>query len=287
MKFAFIKANSSEFSVKKMCHVLEVSRSGYHAWVNHTPSVREIENKSLLEEIKTIHQENRQCYGSPRITKELHARGQMVGENRVAGIMKKNKIAAENKRKFRVQTTDSRHDLPISPNLLEQNFHAARPNEIWLSDITYVPAGNRWAYLCAFKDLCTMEIVGWAMADHMRAELVIEALAMALKRRTPLEGLIVHSDRGVQYASQKFRAELDLHGFRSSMSRKGDCYDNAPMESFFGSLKVEEVYKTKYMTLEEARIKIFDYIECFYNRKRRHSSLGYVSPIEYLNKVDD
>jgi len=284
MKFALIEANSSVLSVKKMCRLLDVSRSGYYAWLARPPSAREVRRERLAEVIVEIHVANRGRYGSPRIAAELRERDYRVGENTVAAIMREKGISAENKRKFRVATTNSKHDLPIAPNLLGRDFRAARPNEAWLSDITYIPTAEGWAYLCAIKDLCSREIVGWALADHMRTELVLEALRMAVGNRRPGPGLIFHSDRGVQYASAAFRAELARHGFAQSMSGKGNCYDNAPMESFFGSLKTEEVHRRRYATLAEAKRNLFDYIEVFYNRRRRHSSLNYLSPVEYLKQ---
>lgn len=286
MKYAFIKAHRSELSVTKMCNFLEVSRSGFHDWENRKPSHRTVENKNLLEEIRAIHRENRFVYGSPRITDELNERRkehEKIGENRVARIMQEAGISGQISASFKVQTTDSDHDFPISPNLLAQDFLVDRPNETWLSDITYIRTGEGFGFLCAIKDLFDETIVGWSFANHLRADLLIEAFRRALFNRQPGQGLIFHSDRGVQYASDSFRKELKLHKFRQSMSRKGNCYDNAPMESFFARLKVEEVYRNKYRTIAEARRNLFDYIDGFYNRKRKHSRLGYLSPIEYLN----
>ena len=288
MTFAFIEANRSEFSVEKMCRFFEVSKSGFYDWKKRKPSQRSVENERLLEKIKEIHDENRGVYGSPRITDELNEiRAQddekKVGKNRVARIMRENGISGLISAFFKVQTTDSKHELPISPNLLGQDFSAVRPNQIWLSDLTYIRTGQGFGYLCAIKDLYDETIVGWAFAKHMRTELVIEALHRAVFKRRPGAGLIFHSDRGIQYASNSFRAEMKKLKFRQSMSRKGNCYDNAPMESFFGRLKVEEVYRKNYRTIAEARRNLFDYIEVFYNRKRKHSRLGYLSPIEYLN----
>lgn len=218
------------------------------------------------------------------MARELQDRGVQVSENRVARIMAKSGICADTKPQFRIQTTDSRHDFPISPNLLEQNFTAERSNQIWCSDITYIRTGEGFGYLCVIKDLYDEKIVGWSFRRHMKTELILEALRSAVFRRRPGRGVTFHSDRGVQYASDAFRRELKLHGFRQSMSRKGNCYDNAPAESFFARLKVEEVYRNKYKTLSVAQRNLFDYIEGFYNRKRKHSRLDYRSPEEISNE---
>lgn len=286
MKYAFIKQNRSGISVEKMCSYLEVSQSGYYDWLDRKPAARTVENEKILREIKSIHSENRGVYGSPRITdslNELRTDGAKIGVNRVARIMKINGISGEIKASFKVQTTDSSHRNAISPNLLEQNFYAEAPNRIWLSDITYVRTGEGFGFLCAIKDMYDEKIVGWAFEKHMRTELVLKAFRKAIFSRHVLSGLIFHTDRGVQYASEEFRNELKLFGISQSMSGKGNCYDNAPMESFFGRLKVEEVYRNKYRTISEARRNIFDYIEGFYNRKRKHSKLKYLSPHEFMN----
>jgi transposase InsO family protein len=282
MKFAFIEANRSEFSVMKMCRVLEVSRSGYHAWLARPQSNRGAENEALVEEIREIHKERRGTYGSPRITAELRDRGRRVGKNRVARLMKNEGISGKIAKKFRVQTTDSNHDYPISPNLLEQDFSVSRINRVWASDISYIRVGNGWIYICVVIDLCNREVIGWEISTSLNAEIAVAALRKAIRKRKPGRGVIFHSDRGVQYASCKFRKELKDNGFKQSMSGKGNCYDNAPVESFFHTLKVEEVYRKKYRTFEEAKRNLFDFIEVFYNTTRKHSSLFYMSPKEYL-----
>ena len=282
MKFAFIKANSSEFSVKKMCDVLEVSRSGYYDWLERPPSSRETANESLLEKIRDAFAANREVYGSLRIAKELQDMGYVAGKNRVAAIMRKHGITAKIEKKFRVKTTDSNHQYPISPNLLNQVFTVSGPNQAWVSDITYILVGDGWRYLCIIEDLFNREIVGWSLGDNLRTGLVTSAFHQAVATKKPQAGMIFHSDRGAQYASHEFRDELEKHGILSSMSRTGNCYDNAPAESFFHTLKVEEVYRKKYATEEEARRNLFDYIEVFYNRIRKHSSLNYLSPTQYL-----
>jgi len=282
MKYSFLKENCSRFSVKKMADMLDISRSGYYSWLTRPESRRSRDNQIIKERIEEIFEDNRKVYGSPRITNSLREEGLRIGCNRVARIMKINGISAKINKKFRVQTTDSNHDFPISPNRLKQKFQASRPNRIWVSDITYIKIGIKWAYLCIIEDLFNNEIVGWSFASHMRTEMVIAAFRSAVNKRNPDSGLIFHSDRGSQYASHDFRQELENHDFKSSMSRKGNCYDNAPAESFFHTLKNEEVRRKKYKSFKEAKRNLFDYIEVFYNRRRKHSSLGYLSPVQYL-----
>ena len=281
MKYAFVEAHRSECSVKKMCTVLEVSRSGYSCWRKRNPSRREVQNRELTKEIRRIHQESRGVYGSPRITEELRENGKKVGENRVARLMKIERIQGVMPRKFKVQTTDSNHSFPAAPNLLNQDFSASEPNRIWVSDLTYIRTESGFGYLCAVKDLYDDVIVGWSYASHMRTEMVLEALRSAVFKRKPGAGLIFHSDRGSQYASDDFREELKVFGFEQSMSGKGNCYDNAKIESFFARLKIEEVHRRRYRNHREAKENLFDYIEVFYNRRRRHSRLNYLSPIEF------
>lgn len=285
MKFSFIEENRSNHSVKKMCQILEVSRSGYHAWRSRPESERQKSDKVLLTEIRRLHEESNCVYGSPKIHQDLKELGYKVGRKRVERIMRQNGIQSVVRRKFRVSTTDSRHNLPVAPNLLNRQFKVDKPNRIWVSDITYIPCGDRFAYLCVVKDLFNHEPIGWTLEYHMRADMVVAALKRAINKRRPGSGLIFHSDRGSQYASAEFRDVLKAHGMTQSMSRKGNCWDNAPMESFFKSLKVEEVYRKVYHSLEEARKNIFAYIEVFYIRKRRHASLGYQTPEEFLKKV--
>ena len=256
MKFEFIKNNRSTVSVKKMCSFLEVSESGYYDWLVRRPSQREIENKNLLFEIKEIYHKNRKVYGSPRIADALNesrSDDKKIGENRVARIMKNNFISGNMKSSFKVQTTDSNHDKRISPNLLDQEFQAELPNQVWLSDITYIRTGEGFGYLCAIKDLYDERIVGWSFEKHMRTELVLKAFRKAVFSRQVHGKLIFHSDRGVQYASDEFRKELNLFGLTQSMSGKGNCYDNAPLESFFGALKTELVFHQQYATRAETR----------------------------------
>lgn len=263
-----------------MCRMLSVSRSGYYAWLVRSESARSVDNRRMLAKIRAIHARSRKTYGSPRVYKKLRADGEICGEGRVARLMAANGIRAKQKRKFRV-TTDSRHNLPVAENVLSRQFDVAEPNRVWACDITYIPTGEGWLYLSAVMDLYSRKIVGWSMSDRLERPLVIDALIMAQRRRKPAEGMLHHSDRGSQYASHEYRTDLRMYGMTPSMSRKGDCWDNAPVESFFGTLKTELVHHRKYRTREEARRDIFEYIEVFYNRERLHSSLGYLSPTDF------
>ena len=269
-----------EFRMVKMAKVLDVSLSGYYAWRKRRKSKRHQENDNLLIAIRDIYHEGRKTYGSPSIWVELNKRGISCGKNRVARLMKNNGIYAVTKRRFKV-TTDSRHKEPIAENLLKKGVIIQRPNRIWVSDITYIWTRERWMYLSVILDLHSRKIVGWSMRKHLRKELVTEALSMAYNRRKPVPGLIFHSDRGVQYASESVRSFLSRRGFVQSMSDKGNCYDNAYAESFFHTLKTELIYQNNYQTREDAKQDIFEYIEVFYNRKRRHSALGYLSPEQF------
>lgn len=279
MKFAFIKENLSEiFSIGVVCEVLEVSRSGYYARLRRPQSNQSKRREELAQKIQAVHQENRSVYGSPRVCEALLIQGERVCENTVADIMKEREIRAKQKKKFVPVTTDSRHHQPVAQNILNREFTAEMPNQKWVVDITYIPTDEGWLYLAGVMDLFSRRIVGWSMADHMQTELVSDALQMAIARRCPDEGLLHHSDRGVQYASDDYLHLLQSHKIEASMSGKGNCWDNAAMESFWSTLKTEEVYQNIYATREQARASIFEYIEIFYNRKRLHSSLGYKSP---------
>ena len=249
-------------------------------WRSRPESQRSAANRELVDDIKRVHRDTNGRYGSPRIHVELKAQGRGASRGRIERLMRHHGIRAIMARPRRVRTTDSRHDLPIAPNLLDRNFTATAPNRIWLADITYIETDQGWLYLAVVMDLFSRKIVGWAMADHLRADLPLAALRMATSAQRPGVGLIHHSDRGVQYASAEYRKLLQSAGFKASMSRKADCYDNAPMESFFHTLKTELVYHTHYATRAEATRDIFAYIEGFYNRTRRHSAIGYLSPIE-------
>jgi len=278
VKYAFIQSDLWAYDVTLCCVILEVSRSGYYAWKDRPQSATAGRREILEQKIRSVHLENRQVYGSPRIYKALVKAGEKVCENTVADIMMERGIAAKSKKKFVPVTTDSSHDQPVAENLLDRQFTAALPNRKWVVDITYIFTAEGWLYLAGVLDLCSRKIVGWAMADHMKTDLVSDALTMAIIHRHPGEGLLHHSDRGVQYASEDYRKLLKTHGIQPSMSGKGDCWDNACCESFWATLKTEEVYLNHYATRQQARQAIFEYIEVFYNRKRLHSSLGYVSP---------
>jgi transposase InsO family protein len=278
VKFAFIKKQLSGFAVDVCCVVLEVSRSGYYAWLKRPTSTRARRREELAGKIELVHGQNRRVYGSPRVCRTLRALGESVCENTVADIMKERHIRAKCRRKFVPATTDSRHQQPVTANTLDRQFDAKLPNQKWAVDITYIPTDQGWLYLAGVIDLCSRKIVGWSMADHMQVQLVSDALKMAVARRCPGEGLLHHSDRGVQYASEDYVHLLQRHGMQISMSGKGDCWDNAVMESFWATLKTELVNDEHYATHEQARTSIFEYIEVFYNRKRIHSTLGYVSP---------
>lgn len=280
MTYSFIHKHRFLFRVEKMCQVLDVSRSGYYAWVKRPKSKRKKLNEELLARIKHIHKVSRETYGSPRITHALKNEGIKCGRNRVAKLMKENDIKAKTKRKFKA-TTNSKHDYPVAPNVLNRNFTATKPNQLWVADITYIPTDEGWLYLAAIVDLFQRKVVGWAMDSTMTKQLCIDALKQAIGRQHPSPGLIHHSDRGVQYASKEYQKVLKKHGFIASMSRKGNCYDNACMESFFGTLKTELIYFTRFKTRAQARLAIFEYIEVFYNRIRLHSKLGYKSPIDF------
>ena len=263
-----------------MCRVLGVSRSGYYAWRKREPSAAQVRREELTAEVTQIHGEVRQRYGRPRMHAELVARGHTCCVNFVADLMRAVGISATRPRKF-VRTTDSNHSLPVAANVLDRQFEVAEPNAVWVADMTYIPTREGWVYLAAVEDLFSRRVVGWSMDATMTSRLVVDALAMAVCGRRPGEGVLAHSGRGSQYASEHYQRVLAGDGIVCSMSRRGDCWDNAPMESFFASLKKELVHREEYATREQAKASIFEYIEVFYNRVRRHSSLGYVAPAEY------
>jgi len=269
-----------------MCRVLEVSRSGYYSWSGHQVSVRHRENDRLLVQIRQAYVRGRGTYGSPRITAELRSDGIACGKNRVARLMRQNGIKAKTKRRFKA-TTKSRHELLVAENLLNGRVPAEASNQVWVSDITFIWTKEGWMYLAAILDAFNRQIVGWSMGDTLSHGILAEALDKAFRRRKPEVGLIFHSDRGTQYASYAFRDLLDRYGFVPSMSSTGHCYDNALMESFFHTLKTELIYFEKYRTRQEARGSVFEYIEIFYNRTRRHSSLNYYSPAEFEKRASE
>ncbi len=266
--------------MKRMCRVLSVSESGYYGWRKREPSQRQRENERLTEQIRQAFQQGRQVYGSPRVHAHLRAQGIGCGKHRVARLMRQAGLQAVQKRR-RVRTTDSQHSDPVAPNLLQRDFTAPAPNRKWLTDLTAIWTSQGWLYLAVVLDVYSRLIVGWAMAPHRQESLVEAALWMALNRRRPVEELLHHSDRGSQYSSLAYQSVLAQFQIQVSMSRKGDCYDNAMMESFFGSLKTECVHRCAYQSHLEARLSIFEWIEVFYNRQRRHSSLAYLSPVAY------
>jgi transposase InsO family protein len=278
VKFAFIKENRAFWPVVAMCRVLRVSRGGFFAWLKRPACARSRRQQELIGKIRLAYQDNRELYGSPRVHRALLIEGERVSRNTVARLMRQEKIRAKNKRKFVPRTTNSRHQQPVVANLLDRDFQAAGPNRKWLADITYVATAQGWIYLAGVLDCFSRKIVGWSMADHMETSLVCDALRMALIHRQPSARLLHHSDRGVQYASEDYMHLLQSNKMAISMSGKGDCWDNAMMESFWATLKTELLHEPIYATRDEARAAIFEYIEVFYNRKRLHSSLGYVSP---------
>jgi putative transposase len=285
VRFAWIRTHAAAegWPVAVVCDVLDVSRSGYYACRDRPASARARRRVRLTVEVKAAHAASRGTYGSPRVHADLAARGVACCENTVAKVMRQAGVRSTVARQFRVRTTDANHPHPVADNLLDRDFAAAAPDRKWAADITYVSTDQGWLYLAAVIDLCTRKVVGWAMADHLRAELCTDALAMALARRDPPPdaGLVHHSDRGCQYACAVYRELLAARGIACSMSRAGDCYDNAVVESFWGTLKRELVYHEHYPTRDRARASIFEWIEGWYNRKRRHSALDYKSPEEY------
>lgn len=280
MIFAFIQAHQQHWPVAVLCDTLGVSRAGFYAWQKRPASTRQQRRHALLVEIRAIHSEAKERYGSPRVAEELARRGVPCCVNTVAKLMQEHDIRAKSARKFR-PGTDSDHALPVADNVLDRQFDPQGPNERWVTDITYIPTREGWLYLAVVEDLYSRRIVGWAMAKTMTSRLVVDALQLAVQRRLPGHGLLAHSDRGSQYASEHYQGLLAQHGIICSMSRRANCWDNAPMESFFASLKKELVHHEDFQTRAEARASIVEYIEMFYNPKRLHSSLGYVSPAEY------
>jgi putative transposase len=276
-----IEAEKANFKVALMCRSLDVRRSGYYAWRRREPSRRARENAALSEAIREIFEDSRRTYGSPRVHAELVGRGHQIDVKRVARLMSEMGLAARRKPKFR-KTTDSDHDLPVASNVLDREFEVDEPDRVWVGDITYVWTLEGWMYLAIVIDLYSRRVVGWSMADHMRTELVLEALTAALGTRTPSEtGLLFHSDQGSQYAAHAYQQALDAAGIACSMSRRANCWDNAVAESFFGTLKTELVHNIIFTTKASAKFSVAEWIDVFYNGKRRHSTIGYVAPAEY------
>ncbi len=280
MKFRFIDVAKEEFPVTRLCQVLGVSQSGYFAWRSRPASCRQREDLVLLAHVRSAFIRSHETYGSPRMTCELQDKGLKVGRRRTARLMRENGLKARQKRRFK-RTTDSHHGFPIAPNLLEQDFSAERPNEKWAADISYLWTNEGWLYLAVVLDLFARRVVGWAVSDSLHKELALEALRKALAIRRPGEGLIHHADRGSQYCSNEYQAALKKHGIQISMSGKGNCFDNAVVETFFKTLKSELVWRTVFETRAEAKQAIGHYIDGFYNPVRRHSTLDYVSPVQF------
>jgi putative transposase len=280
MRFRFIEERRDKFPVTRMCKVLAVSSSGYYAWRQRPPSAREMANRELYKKIEAVYNENHGVYGSPRIYWELKDQGLACSENRIARLMRLRGLQAKQSKRFKTTTKRNRAH-PAAPNLLKRDFTADRPDQKWLADITYIATLEGWLYLAAILDLHTRRIVGWAMSDRMTSALTMAALKMALLQRQPQASLIHHSDQGSQYTDQAYQALLKDRGIRASMNGAGSWYDNAPMESFFGTLKSELVHHCVYHTRDEAKADVFYYIESFYNRRRRHSALDYLSPEAY------
>lgn len=279
MKFAFILAEKA-FPITILCSVLEVSRSGFHAWRKRPPPRRARSDAQLTTHVASIHERSRKTYGSPRVHAELKAKGVRVGKKRVERLMRENGIRARRKRRFR-KTTDSKHPHPIAPNVLARKFDVAAPNRVWATDVTAIWTLEGWLFLAVMLDLYSRRVVGWAASANNDTALATDALRAALRTRRPATGLMHHSDRGTPYASAEYRAALARHGLVASMSRKGDCWDNAVAESFFATLRAELVDHERYLSHEDAMSSIGEYIEDFYNIERRHSHLGYLNPIEF------
>jgi putative transposase len=280
MKFRFISAHRETFKVGRMCKLLQVSRSGYHAWSKRAESRRSRDNRALEAKIRVLHAASHGIYGAPKVHQDLIDEGIECGKNRVARIMRKAGIRSRTKKKFKA-TTNSRHDFPVAPNLLNQDFNVDAPDHAWVGDITYISTDEGWLYLAVLLDLFNRQVVGWSASSRMTRQLSIDALQMALGRRNIARGLLHHSDRGSQYASFDYQKILKDHGITCSMSRKGNCYDNAVAESFSARMKSEWVNHNRYLSRSEAIRSLFYYIEIFYNRKRRHSSIDYLTPQEY------
>jgi putative transposase len=282
VRYAFVARHRPVWPVSTMCRVLGVSRSGFHAWHDRKPSARSIDDERVTVRIRSFFALSDRTYGSPRIWRDLVEGGEVIGENRVARLMRCAELQARRRRRRRPVDEGARPEHAIAANLLDREFQAAAPNVKWVADFTYVDTAEGWLYVAAVLDLYSRRIVGWSMNANMTAQLVMDALVMAVWRRGQPKQLLHHSDQGSQYAAEDFQRLLAHHGIVCSMSGKGDCWDNAAMESFFSTLKLERVYrKPRYRTRDEARADVFDYIECFYNPRRRHSTLGQISPAEF------
>ena len=286
-RYRFVLAHAPVYAVRTLCRVLGVSKAGYYAWEKRPPSARARDDAALAVVIRTVHEASQRTYGSPRVHRELRAEGQRHGQKRVARVMRAEGLRAKSPRRFQVTTT-SDHAEPVAPNVLARRFGTAEhcvPDRAWVGDITYLPTGEGWLYLAVLLDLASRKVVGWAMRHTLEQGLTQAALTMALQRRRPAPGVLHHSDRGSQYAAAAYRTQLAAHGLTCSMSRRGDCWDNAVAESFFATLKRELVAGAAWSTRDEARTAVFAYIETWYNRRRRHSALGYRSPEQYEQEL--
>ncbi len=280
MKYAFIERHHETFTVTRMCNLMTVSQSAYYDWLKRPESARSLEDRRLSEKVKESHEKSRKTYGARRILKDLVDDDETISRTRVGRLMKQQGLESKGKRKFKA-TTNSNHGRPVAPNLLDREFMVEQPDTVYAGDITYIQTDEGWLYLAVLIDLYSRAIVGWAMSERMPAQLVNDALMMAIWKRKPPKGMMVHSDRGSQYASELYQKTIKDQGFICSMSRKGNCWDNAPSESFFHTLKTELTYHRRYQTRQEAKQEIFEYIEVFYNRQRRHSTIGYQTPLGY------
>jgi len=280
MRFQFIQTHQKTYPISLMCRVLQVSRSGYYAWCQRKPSQREMANKQVLADIEEVHRQSRGTYGPWRVYKALCRLGRQYNHKRITRLMRQHGIRAKRKKSYK-RTTQSNHSYPVAPNKLNRQFQVSEPNQVWVSDITYVATAEGWLYLAVILDLYARRIVGWSMQTTLKRSLVLEALEMAIKQRRPQPGLLHHSDRGSQYASHDYQAVLADNKMDVSMSRRGNCYDNAVVESFFGSLKTECIQDTVYPSRRQAKLALFDYMEVFYNRQRLHSTLDFIPPVEF------
>lgn len=281
MRHSFIAAQKTHFPVTLLCRLLGVSKSGFYAHLSRRPSKRALQSRQLSLQVRELYHTNDKVYGSPRIYREIQGKGQVCGIHRVAKLMQLEGLRAIQCKHFRATTTDSRHNLPIAPNTLDRQFWPQAPDQVWAGDITYIPTAEGWLYLAVILDLYSRRVIGHSMSRFVDQDLVCDALRSAIGLRKPSAGLLHHSDRGSQYASNAYQDLLRRNGIQCSMSRKGNCWDNAVVESFFHTLKTERVHHKRYSSRAEARADIFDYIERFYNRRRRHSSLNYLNPVEY------
>ena len=279
-----IEALAKEYPVRELCALLEVTRSGYYAWRNGQDSARELANRLWAERIRRVYHDRKGRYGSPRVTEQLRREGHRCNHKRVERLMREHGLKARSSRKRRICTTHSNHDQPVAPNLLLGRAAPSRPNEVWVADITYIPTAQGWLFLAAVMDLYSRQILGWSVWETLEAGGASQALARALANRRPPQGVIHHSDRGIQYASRAYRQQLQAAGLIASMSRKGNCYDNAAMEAFWSTLKREAMTETGSWSKDRVRRELFEYIESIYNRSRLHSSLGYQSPVDFENQ---